>query len=242
MTLSYRVFTDMGDREVNEDSVGEIKSNGGHIFVVADGLGGHGHGEVASAIAVKTCLDIFAGGNDTNVIEKSFNLAQKRILQEQEHNPALEDMKTTMVTLIINNDKAVWGHIGDSRLYYFKGGKIKKQTLDHSVPQMLVNLGEIKPKDIRGHEDRNRLLRVIGSPWEKKSYEMEKEITIKKNDAFLLCTDGFWELVDEKFMQKSLKKAGSVEEWMDLMLGEVAKNGADVNMDNYTAIAIWVSK
>ena len=242
MTLTYRVFTSLGDREVNEDCVGEIKTSRGHNFVVADGLGGHGHGEIASEIAVSTSLKIFAGGNDTDVIEKSFILSQKTILQEQEKNPELADMKTTLVDLIIREDKATWGHIGDSRLYFFRGGKIRKQTLDHSVPQMLVNLGEIKPKDIRGHEDRNRLLRVIGSPWDKKSFEIEKEITIKNKDAFLLCTDGFWELVDEKYMQKTLKKSSTVEEWMDYLIKEVVRNGESVNMDNNSAIAIWVKK
>ena len=242
MTLAYRVYSSVGNREVNEDSVGEIESENGHSFIVADGLGGHGHGEVASALAVESGLGIFAEGNDTNALEKSFLLAQKRVMEEQENNPMISDMKTTMVNLIITGNIAQWGHVGDSRLYYFKNGKVKRRTLDHSVPQMLVNLGEIKEKEIRGHEDRNRLLRVIGTPWEKNAFEISKETTIKPGDAFLLCTDGFWELIEEKMMMKYLKSADTVDEWMEWMVEEVNRNGETVNMDNNTAIAIWVTK
>lgn len=242
MVLRYKVYTNIGNREVNEDSVGDIEAERGHMFVVADGLGGHGHGEVASAEAVKTSLNLYATGNDTDVIGKTFVLAQKNVMKLQEQDPGLADMKTTMVSLIIENDQATWGHIGDSRLYFFRKGKLKKRTLDHSVPQMLVSMGEIKPEEIRGHDDRNRLLRVIGSPWESRSYEIAESLRLKKGDAFLLCTDGFWELIEEKIMQKLLKEAKSVEEWLVQMIDTVNTNGIGVNMDNNSAIAIWVDE
>ncbi len=243
MILTYKVYSGLGNREINEDSVGELETEKGHCFIVADGLGGHGHGEVASAIALDSALSSFEQCEIADVLENSFIMAQNRILAEQQDNPVVSDMKTTMVDLIINVDgTARWGHIGDSRLYFFRNGKIKMRTLDHSVPQMLVSLGEITPDEIRGHEDRNRLLRVIGAEWESQAYEIGEEVSIKPKDAFLLCTDGFWELIDEEEMQRTWKAAQTVEEWMDMMIAEVLNNGANVSMDNNTAIAIWVNK
>ena len=239
MTLTYNIFTNVGNREINEDSVGEIASAAGHCFVVADGLGGHGHGETASAIAVDAAKECFMEGSDEEVLARSFETAQERVMTEQQKNPELADMKTTMVDLIIKiNGMVRWGHIGDSRLYLFRDGELAVHTSDHSVPQMLVNLGEITFEEIRGHEDRNRLIRVIGTEWEGSSYELSQEIPLKENDAFLMCTDGFWELINETEMMETLKKAKDVEEWMNLMVEIVMKNGASVNMDNNSAIAV----
>ncbi|MBE5932159.1 MAG: serine/threonine-protein phosphatase [Lachnospiraceae bacterium] len=238
--ITYKIHTHVGNREVNEDSVGEHMSDGRYCFVLADGLGGHGSGECASFAAVKTVLELFAEQYNEEFLDGCFTLAQARVLEEQILDKSKSDMKTTLVTLVIDKDKVRWGHIGDSRLYHFYKNKVASRTLDHSVPQMLVNLGEIKEKDIRGHEDRNRLLRVIGTPWNNHSYELSDTVQAKKCQAFLLCSDGFWELIDEKAMITYLKKAKTVDEWMDLMVKEVMANGKDVNMDNNSAIAIWM--
>ena len=240
MKLTYSIFTNNGNREVNEDTVGEVASAAVHCFVVADGLGGHGHGEIASAIAVDAAKESFMESADEDVLARSFETAQERVLSEQGNNPMAADMKTTMVDLILKiNGIARWGHIGDSRLYFFRDGELAAHTLDHSVPQMLVNLGEITFEEIRGHEDRNRLIRVIGTEWEGSSYELSQEIAIRDNDSFLMCTDGFWELINEQQMVETLKNAKSVEEWMNSMVEIVMENGKDVNMDNNSAIAVW---
>ncbi len=238
--ITYKIHTHVGGREVNEDSVGQHMEDGRYCFVLADGLGGHGCGECASSSAVKTVLELFAEDYNEDFLDKCFSMAQEKVLEEQQLDKTKIDMKTTLVTLVIDGDKVRWGHIGDSRLYHFNKGKVVNRTLDHSVPQMLVNLGEIKDKDIRGHEDRNRLLRVIGTPWNNHSYELSQSIPTKKCQAFLLCSDGFWELIDEKAMMLHLKKAKSVEEWMELMVRDVMDNGKGTNMDNNSAIAVWM--
>ncbi len=240
--ITYCIHTDVGNREVNEDSVGQHKECNRHCFVLADGLGGHGSGECASALAVKTVLELFAEDYDEDFLDKSFTIAQSNVMEEQKIDKTKYDMKTTLVTLVIDGDRVRWGHIGDSRLYHFYKNKVADRTLDHSVPQMLVNLGEIKDKDIRGHEDRNRLLRVIGTPWNNHSYELSKSIQTRKCQAFLLCSDGFWELIEEKNMTSYLKKAKSVDEWMELMVKEVMNNGKGINMDNNSAIAVWMEE
>ena len=128
-----------------------------------------------------------------------------------------------------------------TRTYYFKKNKIVSYTKDHSVPQMMVAMGEIKEKDIRHHEDRNRLLRVMGTKWNKPQYTIETPIKTEKKQAFLMCTDGFWEFIEEKDMTKMLKKAKTPQEWLDTMAEHVKKNGVGCDMDNYTALAVWIN-
>lgn len=116
----------------------------------------------------------------------------------------------------------------------------KLRTKDHSVPQMLVNSGAIKEKDIRHHEDRSRLLRVMGTEWNTPKYQIMDEFDISAKSSFLLCTDGFWELIEEKEMGMCLKKSRSPKEWLSSMEQIIRQNGKGTNMDNYTAIAVFV--
>ena len=122
----------------------------------------------------------------------------------------------------------------------FSGAILVQHTLDHSVPQMLVAAGQIKEKQIRNHPDRNRLLRVLGIDWDTPKYQIADAIAREKNQAFLLCSDGFWELIEEKKMQHCLKKAKTPEQWLKLMEEIVLKNGQGKNMDNYSAVALWL--
>ena len=102
--------------------------------------------------------------------------------------------------------------------------------------------GEIKDKQIRSHPDRNRLLRVMGVEWEKSKYELSEEGALNDGDAFLMCSDGFWEPITEKEMCRLLKKSNSVEDWLNAMQITVKTNGKETNMDNNTAIAVLYRK
>ena len=239
--LSYKVITQIGKRECNEDSVLCVEHKGNYCFVVADGLGGHGKGEIASQKLVSVFKKLFDASpvNLDNFLQTAFNTAQDEIMAAQKSSHSLFEMKTTAVALVVIDGKCQWGHIGDSRLYLFKKNKVKIRTLDHSVPQMLVMSREIKERDIVRHPDRNRLLRVVGVEWDSPKYDLSDEYDITNCQAFLLCSDGFWELIDEKKMQLFLKKSASAEEWMALMTKEVENNGHGTDMDNYTAIAVW---
>ena len=103
---------------------------------------------------------------------------------------------------------------------------------------MLALAGDIKEKDIRRHSDRNMLLKVIGTEWDEPQYELEPPMELKKETAFLLCTDGFWDFIDEKTMQKTLKKSKTAEEWCKTMVDIVRENGRGNNMDNFSAITV----
>lgn len=239
--ISYHLLSNMGDRENNEDNVGMYQNDKDYCFVLADGLGGHGKGEVASKLAVEAAVEVFAlKGTGSSVLDDSFREAQKKILENQKADFQAQDMKTTLVILQIGEEQIQWGYIGDSRLYYFQNGKLAWRTLDHSVPQMLVAAGQLKESQIRNHPDRNRLLRVLGVDWDSPKYQIEEPEPRKGRQEFLLCSDGFWELIEEKKMMHCLKRAKTPKEWVEKMEEIVRKNGRGKNMDNYSAVAVWL--
>ena len=235
--LISAVLSEKGRREINEDSIGFMTDGDAGFFVLADGLGGHGQGEVASRLVTEQAKDHYC--ENPNDLDGCFIKSQNRLIDEQIRTNASEQLKTTMVCLYVDEEKARWGHIGDSRLYYFVAGKLSKRTLDHSVPQMLVTIGEIKEKEIRGHEDRNRLTRVLGMEWDVPKYELSEEIVLSGKDVFLLCSDGFWEWITERDMEKTLNKSDSPAKWISMMESKILKNGSGKNMDNYSAIAVF---
>lgn len=143
------------------------------------------------------------------------------------------------VCLLLDGDRAVWAHVGDSRLYGFLNGSLILQTLDHSVAQMGVVLREITPDQIRFHEDRNRVLRALGQEGSLK-VETGKRHLEPGQWAFLLCSDGFWEYVLEKEMEGALAQAAGPEEWLSRMRGLMPGRVPPDN-DNNSAAAVWVT-
>ena len=239
--FTYAIYTNAGGREINEDTVGVAQNGDNYCFVVCDGLGGHGMGDVASSLVVDVFKSQFGRTDDAvNFLGQTFCAAQDILMAEQKARGASRKMKTTCVSVVTDDRNAYIGHIGDSRAYVFSKNKVRTRTVDHSIPQMLVLAGEIKEQEIRNHPERNIVLRVMGVEWEEAMYELKVPVPIKKCQAFLLCSDGFWELIEEKEMCILLKKAKNVHEWLDSMVDVVWKNGVDKNMDNFSAIAVWV--
>ena len=243
LVIDFEVFTESGSREINEDYVLAEQKDGVNIFILADGLGGHGRGEEASKLVAEEISNYFlAANNFINEMDKAFVYAQEKLLEKQREKSAKFEMKTTVVVLAITDNEVRWGHIGDSRLYMLKKSHIKTRTLDHSVPQMLSLAKEIKEREIRFHPDRNKLLRVMGVQWGLKSYELSKIQKRKPNISFLLCSDGFWELITEKEIERFCKKTNNAKEWVGEMLRIVRENGKGQNMDNFSAIAVKLGK
>lgn len=247
--LKYAMISRDGCRDHNEDSVKAYAEEDRGCFALADGLGGHGKGEVASAIAVETFITgSRAGAKDAGPdFQHIFSEAQSNIISRQREDRSCSDMKTTLTGLIISETDCRWAHIGDSRLYYFENKRIKTRTMDHSVPQMLVSVGEIEENEIRHHPDRNRLLKVLGDVAEEDEEDnfgcTEGEPVFRqKNQAFLMCSDGFWELIEESEMEELLQNSQTPEEWLAAMEQVVLRNGTGTNMDNYSALAVWSEK
>ena len=238
--LSFAKITNAGSRPINEDSIGVFTKEEKSGFVLCDGLGGHGLGEVASKLVVDVFQQEFdMGCKSKKIICDTLEAAQTLLLDEQRRQNAPDKMKTTAVLAIADHRHLQIGHIGDSRAYIFRKNTVLKRTLDHSVPQMLVLSKEIRDSQIRNHPDRNMLLRVMGIQWEDQSYELMRPIPLRKVQAVLLCSDGFWELIDEDCMCQCLKDANTVDEWLQTMDTIVQINGKGKNMDNYSAIAVW---
>lgn len=241
--ISFASYSDVGDREVNEDYVAIKESDRRKMFVLCDGLGGHGMGDKASSLVGTVFGEVFGKcTDDSKFIAEAFECAQKTLMDEQKKNNATRKMKTTCVAMVTDEKSAYIGHIGDSRLYIFKDNKVVQRTLDHSVPQMLALTHEIEDKDIRHHEDRNIVLKVMGVEWESPCYDLMKKLPLKRCQAFLLCSDGFWELIEENDMCSMLERSSTPSEWLDLMVKAVRENGKSVHdMDNNSAIAVFVS-
>ena len=242
MEFDYYCISDKGGREINEDSLGVFcDKSTPFCFVLADGLGGHGNGEVASAEAIEIAKAMY---NDQQIGFDSFKsyyeLLEKKLSDIQQKNNAPNDYKTTAVFSVIDpkTERFQCAHVGDSRLYYFRRNKILFRTIDHSVPQMLALAGDIKDKEIRHHPDRNRLLKVMGNHSDSIYFELHDFVKIKKGDAILVCSDGFWELIEDKEMCKTLKKSKDASEWGTMMFDIVRKTGQDKDNDNMSAICI----
>lgn len=241
MTIDYCKYSDCGEREINQDTIGSFEKDDLYFFTLCDGLGGHGGGEIASSLAVSSflkCAESF-GSESKAFFDECFQNANENLKEAIQSKSALKNMKTTATLLSICGSKARWAHIGDSRIYYFKKNKFIKRTADHSIPQMLVATGEIKEKEIRHHVDRNKLLKCL--PSEDNRYEILDEIIeVEKGDAFVMMSDGFWDWIDSKDLRKSLKKNKTAKSAVDSLVETAFHRGKGTHMDNLSIILIKI--
>lgn len=240
VSLETASYAAVGDRPVQEDSIGVAENEKGLCCILCDGLGGHGMGDAASSLVVSVVKDRFLR-NEADLADflgQAFCAAQDSLMAEQKARRAQEKMKTTAAAMVTDRRKVYIGHVGDSRIYIFGRNGKWRRTGDHSIPQMLVMTREIKESEIRRHPDRNILLRVMGVEWEKPMYELMRPIDLSACDGFLLCSDGFWELIEETDMTEALHTSASAEEWLEKMIRIVSSHGSDRKMDNNSAIAV----
>ncbi len=240
MTFDFHILSEVGGRPENQDCVGVRQTGGFDCWAIADGLGGHRGGAEAARLAVDTILRAFsdAPACHPDAVRAWLEAADAAISEQQRATPALRSMRSTVVVLAAGRGEAVWGHVGDSRLYYFHSGRLTAQTSDHSVPQALADTGEITRAEIRFHEDRARLLRSLGARQALRP-SIPDARPIAGGDAFLLCTDGFWEYVAEDCMQRDLRESRDASDWLERMRRAVL-DAATADHDNYSAIAVLV--
>lgn len=233
MSYIYHSYTNIGGRDKNEDAYVAIENKGKYLFVVADGLGGHEAGEIASGIVVNILQKQFEKSSKSFELEKAIRDANQAIMDKQKELGLR--MRTTVTAVYVDKKKAVCANVGDSRTYLFYKGNIVFQSFDHSVAQMAVQSGEIEKKELRCHSDRNILTRALGS-----REDVKIDITILKErefDSMLLCSDGFWEYVIEEEMQEDLSASQAPEIWHDKMYQRYQER-IPYNNDNNTAIVV----
>lgn len=230
---TYSTTSQLGGRTVNEDFCRTVQHNGRTIALLADGLGGQGDGEVASRAAVEAAEPLLQQGllMTAHRMRDAFCRANAAVLEKR--RAMGNRMMTTLAGVSICGPRVTIAHVGDSRVYWFRDGKVLFQTLDHSLCQLMALSGEIKPEEIRGHASRNLLLRALG---ENQNLQVDTHAGwLKRGDRLLLCSDGFWDLILENEMIEA--GGNTAQAWLDNMCALVARR-QEPNSDNYTATAI----
>lgn len=236
------MITNKGGRSNNEDYIRHVIKGSEECFILCDGLGGHECGEVASQLVSETVAELFEEQGDTpDFLQNAFQTAQSNLLSAQSERGMDDAMKTTLVVLVVTDSQIKWAHIGDSRLYHiYDDGKKYERTRDHSMVQLLCDMGEIKDKDIRHHEDRNKLLRVMGTRWGKKSFDLSAVLERDSAHSFALMTDGFWEYVEEDDMLRLHRETDNAKQWIEAMTELVISRADMSHTDNYSAICVRI--
>jgi serine/threonine protein phosphatase PrpC len=171
----------------------------GCLYVIADGLGGHAAGEVASATAVETTVREYYSPSSHGRIEPALRnavqAANLRIHDLALSNPAYRSMETTLTAVALAGANAYVAHVGDSRLYHWRDGRLAQLTHDHSEAAELVRLRVLKPDKVRGHPSRSALTRTVGGRLIVRPDFFRQPLQV--GDRFVLCTDGLWTVVED---------------------------------------------
>ena len=241
MQLEISVVSAPGGRERNEDAYGFWTGDGCCLAVVSDGAGGHAAGDVASRLAVHVVLQTLQEAPDCSAatLEAALHAAHRALLTQQAARDELASMRATATVLAIDTarDTAVWAHVGDTRLYCLRAGAIVAQTKDHSVVQKLVDAGYLPATALRESLARSKLFAALGHETELPVAVQAMSFPLYVGDAFLLCTDGFWEYVDEAVMVDTLAHSASPAAWLEAMVADVVRCGGR-EQDNYSALAV----
>lgn len=205
----------------------------GHLFLIADGMGGHKGGEVASAMTVATVeqfmLDVFRKAED---FQTALKQAHARILEEAARHPEVSGMGTTLTMAVANNWKLFVVHAGDSRCYLHRGGELKQLTTDHTVVGELVRSGALKPADAAHHMYRHVVTNVVGGTKDTVKVEVQ-EVDLQPEDVLLLCTDGLTDMLPNDRMAAILQTERDPRTACERLVDEALEQGGK---DNITVI------
>jgi len=244
MQFATALRSSTGGRSKNQDTADHFTQDGLEGWVLADGLGGHRGGGLASSLAADAMIDVCRDGAQlsADTIRTAAQAAQDTLHERQQKHPEYSRMRTTFVLLLADSEAqtALWAHAGDSRLYHFRDGAVAARTKDHSAVQALVDAGELEPDEMRDHGMGHRITRCLGDSGAANPDVAESTAALQPGDAFLLCSDGFWEGVTEERMLDALDVADSPDAWIDEMAAPI-EEAAKGDQDNYTAVAVFVN-
>lgn len=197
--MKFSIFQEsrIGGRAHNEDRLGYRYTTDALVMVLADGLGGHGHGEVAAETAVRSIIGAFDRHAKPRLLNPSHFLADAMAgahmaILAQSGIRQLDDLpRTTCVACVVQDGVAIWVHAGDSRLYLLRQGKVLTQTHDHSRVQTLVDEGALPAAGARSHPARNVLTSCLGSDQQPR-FEFSEKTPLMRGDLLVMCSDGVW--------------------------------------------------
>ncbi len=254
MTLPFRLDvaqrTDTGRKRANnEDNLlsvvpedQQLLQGKGALFVVADGMGGHDRGEVASELTIQQVKDTYYHDLQEDIptaLQRAIQQANAAVYQanEAERAKGASDfsMGATCVAAVLHEQMLYAANVGDSRVYVLHDGHLRQITRDHSVVAQLVERGEITPAQVRTHEKRNQIYRALGE-----SNDVEVDLftePVQEGDTLILCTDGLWEMLEDEELSTIIEHYGP-EESVEHLIARANEAGGT---DNVTAIVVRVS-
>ncbi|NWG87355.1 MAG: serine/threonine-protein phosphatase [Hydrogenophilaceae bacterium] len=241
MKFSLYQASRKGGRPYNEDRLAAEQSNSTLLLVLADGMGGHAHGEVASQLTVDTVCRRFKAQAHPSLDDPSGFLLDAIYSAHEavngyavEHNLP-EPPRTTCVACVVQQGRAVWAHVGDSRLYHFQRDRFRSHTRDHSMVQELVNRGLLDEAQAQQRLERNMLYNAVGG-FMLPDIEVSDPAPLREGDLLLLCSDGFWDALAPGEMLAELQARPLRQAVHQLM--DTAESRGGPRCDNLSVLAL----
>lgn len=232
--MIYADKTDIGMKRLkNEDSYIINCEGKDKIFIVADGMGGHNAGEIASSEACRIVEQsiLEAKGNIEDVLKNAVEKANRKIFIRSSENESMRGMGTTIDACVVRGENIYIAHVGDSRVYIVSEDGIRKITKDHSIVGMMVDAGTITEEEAKNHPQRNLITRAVGTNMTVE-VDIVKEI-IHSDELVLMCTDGLSNMVARDDIFKIIKEHKNITDAVNALVAAAKKNGGD---DNITAV------
>ncbi len=216
VAIDFAAATDVGlKRRNNEDSHAVLAGvdQQSYVVILADGMGGHQKGELASSLAVRYVRERLSqeirpemdSAQIRRILESVVEKANVKVYLESLADRSRWEMGTTLTTAVIRGSKLIIGHIGDCRCYVLRAGQFLQLTVDHTLVQVLVDRGEMKAEEARRHPRKNEVMRALGSPEFVKADMIEARL--EPGDRLLFCSDGLHDYVEEGAIQQCLAQA-----------------------------------
>lgn len=247
--MKFTIFQNsrIGPRAINQDRLAYSYSKDALLMVVADGMGGHQHGEVAAEMAVKVITEAFqrlampALSNPTKFLIDHIQQVHDMIEQHTQVNELLESPRTTVVVAIVQFGMLYCAHVGDSRLYHFRDGHLLYRTEDHSMVQSLFSKGMISKEEMLTHPYRHKIYSCLGGE-EVPKIELAEKQELLEGDTILLCTDGVWGALSDDQI-KQILSGNIISHNLTKLLDEAELAATPEQGDNMTAIGLqWGDK
>jgi len=229
-----------GSRRSNQDRIAYCHSRDALLMLVADGMGGHLHGEVAAQITMQLITEAFrrearpALSDPPSFLRRAITGAHHAIIEHSSGGLA-EAPRTTCVACVVQDNAACWAHAGDSRLYHIRDGRIVARTKDHSRVQQLIDQGRIREEAFAAHPERNRILNCLGSA-KPPQVDLSGTVQLDAGDTLILCSDGLWSPLSPKIISSALQKNGIMQAIPELL--DEAERRAGRECDNLSVIAL----
>jgi serine/threonine protein phosphatase PrpC len=241
MNFAIAQETRPGRRPYNQDRLGYWVTPESLLMVLADGMGGHAHGEVAAELAMRHIAAAFRRdarprlANPDLFLFRAVGRSHGMLLREASNLALPETPRTTVVACVVQDGHAWWQHVGDSRFYLMRKGRLQVRTRDHTVVQQLVDVGRLHEDEVRSHPARNQLLQCLGG-LQPPRVEPTSRARLERDDLLLLCSDGLWGPLTQAQLVEGLAGAPPAEALPRLVA--LAEELGGPGCDNISALAL----